>query len=74
MIERDESIEKADRQILFREVRRHGLGDILSYAHEVPHQEPLLWVADAIAWSYTKGGEWKKRADPLIAGITKLSP
>lgn len=54
VIERDESIEKADRQILFREVRRHGLGDILSYAHEVPHQEPLLWVADAIAWSYTK--------------------
>lgn len=73
VIERDESIEKADRQILFREVRRHGLGDILSYALEVPHQEPLLWVADAIAWSYTKGGEWKKRADPLIAGITKLS-
>lgn len=74
VIERDESIEKADRQILFREVRRHGLSEVLSYSLETPHQEPLLWMADAIAWSYTKGGEWKQRADPLIAGITKLSP
>lgn len=74
VIERDESIEKADRQILFREVKRHRLEGTLSYSLEVPHQEPLLWVADAIAWSYTKGGEWRKRADPLIAEITKLSP
>jgi len=73
VIERDESIEKSDRQILFREVRRHGLGDALSYTLEAPHLEPLLWVADAIAWSYTKGGEWKQRADPLIAGITILA-
>lgn len=73
VIERDESIEKADHQTLFREVRRHGLGGTLSYALEAPHQEPLLWVADVIAWSYTKGGEWKKRADPLIAGVTQLS-
>lgn len=72
VIERDESIERADRQVLYREVRRHGLRDTLSYTLEAPHQEPLLWVADAIAWSYTKGGEWKRRADPLIAGITIL--
>lgn len=71
VIERDESIEKADHQILFREVRRHNLNGVLSYSLESPHQEPLLWVADAIAWSYTKGGDWKRRVDPLIAGITK---
>ncbi|MFD2840633.1 hypothetical protein ACFSYH_08630 [Populibacterium corticicola] len=74
MIERDESIEKSDRQTLFREVRRHGLTDELNYVLETPYQEPLLWVADAIAWSYTKGGEWRQRVDPLIAGITILSP
>ncbi len=74
VIERDESIEKSDRQTLFREVRRHGLTDELNYVLETPYQEPLLWVADAIAWSYTKGGEWRQRVDPLIAGITILSP
>lgn len=72
VIERDESVERSDRQILFREVRRQGLGDALSYALEAPHNEPLLWVADAIAWGYTKGGEWKHRVDPMISGITKL--
>lgn len=73
VIERDESIEQLDRQTLFREVRRHGIGDTLSYEHALPHQEPLLWVADAIAWSATKGGEWKTRITPLIAGSTTLS-
>lgn len=74
VIERDESIEKTDHQTLFREVRRHGLKDTLSYSLEAPYQEPLLWVADAIAWSYTKGNEWKQRVDPLIAGVTDLKP
>ena len=45
VIERDESIEKSDRQILFREARRHGLGDTLNYELEAPHQEPLLWLS-----------------------------
>lgn len=72
VLERDESIEKSDRQILFREAKMHGLDGTLSYAHESPHQQPLLWVADAIAWSFTKGGDWKRRADPLISGVTTL--
>ncbi len=73
VIERDESIEKADRQFLFHEVRRHGVASTLSYELQAPHEEPLLWVADAIAWSWVKGGEWKSRVDPLIAGVTKFT-
>lgn len=72
VIERDESIEQSDRRTLFREVERHGLTGSLAYALEAPHLEPLLWVADAIAWSHTKGGDWKRRVDPLIAGFTRL--
>lgn len=41
---------------------------------EAPQQEPLLWVAGAITWSYSKGGKWKRRASPPIAGIAILSP
>ncbi|RKQ90196.1 hypothetical protein U746_1452 [Mycolicibacterium mucogenicum 261Sha1.1M5] len=74
VIERDASVEKADRQTLFREASRYGLRDTLSYSFEAPHQEPLLWIADAIAWSYTKGGDWKRRSEPIIAGITNLTP
>lgn len=66
VIERDESIELADRRTLFREVKRQGLGETLAYDHQAPHEEPLLWIADAVAWSYTKGGDWKRRIEPLV--------
>lgn len=72
VLERDESIEQSDRKVLFREVQRYGLTGQLSYAFETAHHEPLLWVADAIAWSYTKGGDWKRHSQPLITGITTL--
>lgn len=73
VLERDESVEEADRRTLFHEVKKHGLTGNLSYGHETAHQEPLLWIADAIAWSYTKGGDWKRRIQPLIATATSLS-
>lgn len=74
VLERDESVDRADRRILFREVDRHGLSEELAYRLETAHQEPLLWIADAIAWSYTRGGDWKRRIRPLIADETLLSP
>lgn len=73
VLERDESIERADRRVLYREVKKHGLTDEITYALEAPHLEPLLWCADAIAWSYAKSGDWKRRASPLIVGITQIS-
>ena len=66
VFERDESIEHADRRILYDAVRRLGAGDAISYAHETAHQEPLLWIADAIAWSHARGGDWRRRVQPLI--------
>lgn len=74
VLERDESVDRADRRILFREVKKHGLTNELSYALEAAHQEPLLWIADAVAWSHTKGGDWKRRIQPLIATETNLPP
>ena len=72
VLERDDSIAQADRRFRFHEVQRHGLTGTLTYELEPPHLEPLLWVADAVAWSYSKGGEWKRRIEPLVAGITRL--
>jgi hypothetical protein len=34
--------------------------------HLPPHGDPLLWVADALAWSHSAGGAWRAR----IADIT----
>ena len=66
VLERDVSIEHADKKVLYDAVHRLNLPDVLTYAHETAHQEPLLWIADAIAWSYAKGGDWRRRAQPMI--------
>jgi hypothetical protein len=29
-----------------------------------PHLDPLLWIPDAIAWSWAKGGEWRQLVAP----------
>lgn len=44
----------------------------LSYAQLRAHEEPLLAVADCIAWAYGAGGDWRKRINPLIEKITEL--
>ena len=36
------------------------------YDHLRGHEEPLLWVADAVAWAYGAGGEWRRRSMKLI--------
>ena len=38
----------------------------LRYDHMSGSEEPLLWVADAVAWAYGAGGEWGKRVGGLI--------
>jgi hypothetical protein len=69
VLERDESIERSDRRALYADLTRCGATDRVTYSHASAHEEPLLWVADAIAWSYAKGGEWRKRVGPMIKQI-----
>lgn len=73
VLERDESAEKSDRQFLFTEVRRHGRGGALSYTHQVPHQELLLWLADAIAWAHVKGGRVEAKSGAADFGCHNIS-
>ncbi|MPV50410.1 hypothetical protein GCG21_10430 [Pseudactinotalea sp. HY160] len=65
VIERDESLQRADRSTIAEVVRRDE-GASLEYRHAGPHEQPLLWVGDAAAWCVTNGGEWRRRADPLV--------
>jgi len=34
--------------------------------HKMRHEEPLLWVADAVAWCVNRGGEWERMVRPMI--------
>jgi hypothetical protein len=73
VLERDDSIEKFDRKILYRELDVHGARNTITYAHYTAKEEPLLWAPDAIAWSFARGGEWISRIRPLITDVTNLS-
>jgi len=63
-IESDASLDSADRRIIAGVVRREGVS--LTYRHAAPHEEPVLWVSDAIAWCYSRGGDWTRRVGPLV--------
>lgn len=69
IIERDESLERHDRRVLFEAVRRHGLQDCLEYDLLSPKSEPMLWIPDAVAWSWAKGGQWRRRVEPLVQEV-----
>lgn len=38
----------------------------LNWDHRQRHQEPLLWVPDAVAWCLNRGGEWARMVRPMI--------
>lgn len=72
VIEQDDSLIRSDQELLFREVRRHRLQDVLTYEHLPARSEPLLWIPDAAAWCWSKGGAWRDRIDQKIGSIVTL--
>jgi hypothetical protein len=65
VLERDASLEMWDRKFLHQELGTKEARARISYRHEAPHSEPLLWIPDAVAWATARGGEWKKRSSGL---------
>lgn len=64
--EKDESAENSDRLLLHRGLHSRGLARKVEYRFMPKSAEPIIWIADAIAWSYARGGDFKRRVDPLI--------
>ncbi len=72
IIERDESVERADRRLIAEILRREGTAGF-RYLHAAPHEYPLLWVSDAVAWCYSSGGDWIRRVESLVeTRVTRL--
>ena len=42
--------------------------DNFEYIWRNRNEEPLLWVPDAVAWSYAKGGKYRADIQPLVCG------
>ena len=56
--------DRVDEVVIMSTLRASG--STLTFRHVHPHDEPLLWVPDAIAWAIGKGGDWRRRAEPLV--------
>ena len=66
VIEQDDAMLATDQAVLYRAV--HKLGTRLEYVHQRPSQDPLLWIADAAAWCWTRPGE-RYRIRPIVRNV-----
>lgn len=71
-LETAEGVDDRDRRHLVEITRARRCQDFLTYEHTHASQEPLLSVPDAIAWAWAKGGEWQRRARPLVSEVVAL--
>lgn len=71
ILERDESLEVADRRLSAAVTASHTSD--LRYRHAAPHEHPMLWVSDAVAWCQYRGGAWAERSKSIVHQIERLS-
>lgn len=72
VLELDDSALRADRKLLNRQVRIAGVADRLRYDHLRSHEECLLSIPDAVAWSWAKGGEWRTAIRPVVTDVREV--
>jgi hypothetical protein len=46
----------------------------LSFEHRQGLMEPMLWIADAVAWSFGAGAPWIQRVEPILDRTVELRP
>ena len=73
IIERREASQDASESAQIAAASRSGeLPAEMSYCHLSGHEEPLLWVADAVAWAYGAGGDWRRRSAKLVESVRNV--
>jgi hypothetical protein len=72
ILERDDSVVDQDMAIIRAQLSAAGVEDVVGVDHLRAREDPLLAIPDAIAWCWSKGGEWQKLAEPLIADVVPL--
>jgi hypothetical protein len=65
--------DRRDVQVIGDSLAQLEVSGTMEIHHLRPHDEPLLWIPDAIAWAYGRGGkEWQGLVEPLISRVTRL--
>ena len=63
-----------DRRTIRAALLDAGAIDRLDYGHMRPSEEPLLWVADAVAWAYGVGQTWRRRVGGIVEVVRRVDP
>ncbi|HEX5496901.1 MAG TPA: hypothetical protein VFX70_20255 [Mycobacteriales bacterium] len=66
VLEQDDSLRRWDNQRLVEISREVGCRDTLCYQHRRAATEHLLVIPDAVAWCWAKGGDWRRRIEPVV--------
>jgi hypothetical protein len=72
IIESRQVRDQADRRTLARELR--GRRQPFTYDHLRPVEDEGLWLADALAWTFSAGGAWRRRIEPIVTFHRDLGP
>jgi len=72
VLERDDSMARGDRQQLSQAFRNAIAPPV--YTHLRAREEPVLWISDAVAWCYQRGGEWPALCVPIIDEVVRIGP
>jgi hypothetical protein len=71
VIESRDDRDRLDRSTLYRTVQIVGP---IEYLHRRKHEEPLLWIADGLAWALGRGGHWRDQAAKICGPIVEVDP
>ena len=71
VVERDENTIALDRRAIESVLAGLQGRSALEYEHVPARSEPLLWIADAIAWAWARGGEWRRLAELMGAAVIR---
>lgn len=72
VIEQDDSLIAADQADLWSAVHSAGAASTLTYEHVPPRTEPLLWVADAVVWCWTRDRRWRDRVGAVVTETVEV--
>jgi len=70
VLERDENRIAADRRVIGVTLAELSPRREVTYLHSPATTEPLLWIPDAIAWCWMRGGTWRQRVEAI--GVTRI--
>ncbi len=55
-------------------IRARAKSPSLVFDHVVGVREPVLWIADGVAWAFGAGGRWAGLVEPMISEVIEIRP